>query len=199
MSSIVSKPSSQSKAASICTVALALLGAAYPFVVYFARDMISSRAFVAAALFLLGLRLVTGRSELARFWRGPLIIAGIILLASTLLDVDFAERAYPALMSLAAASVFAWSLHQPPSLIERFARMTRKTIPPHVQVYCRNVTLIWAAWLTANAAISAGLAIWGSLAAWTLWTGLLSYLAMGALFAGELCFRYLVIGYRSQT
>ena len=199
MSSIVSKPSSRNKSASALTIAFAVVGVAYPFAVYFARDMISPRGFVAVALILLGLRLIVGRSDLARSWRTPLLTAGIVLLISTFLSPAFAEKAYPALMSLAAASVFAWSLRHPPSLIERFARLTVDALPPEGQIYCRNVTIIWVLWLTANAVISAALALWGSLAVWTLWTGLISYVVAGTLFVGEICFRHLIHGYRPNT
>ncbi|MDX1648300.1 MAG: hypothetical protein R3263_00465, partial [Myxococcota bacterium] len=41
----------------------------------------------------------------------------------------------------------------------------------------------------ANAAVAGGLAAAGALAAWTLWTGLLAYVAMALLFAVELLVR----------
>jgi uncharacterized membrane protein len=126
----------------------------------------------------------------------PLLLTALILMVTTFVDVDIAEKAYPALMSLAIALAFAWSLYYPPSLIERFARLRRGVLPPEAISYCRKVTVVWVLWLLMNAAISAGLAIWGSIAAWTLWTGLLSYLAMGLLFVSELAVRYLILGYR---
>ena len=47
------------------------------------------------------------------------------------------------------------------------------------------------AFLVGNAAISAATGLWGSLALWTLWNGLLSYVLMGGLFAGEFMYRQL--------
>ena len=49
--------------------------------------------------------------------------------------------------------------------------------------------MIWTVWLAVNAAIAALLAVLTSEAAWALWTGLLAYLIMGALFVGEMLIR----------
>ncbi|HEX9449737.1 MAG TPA: hypothetical protein VF920_17245, partial [Dongiaceae bacterium] len=171
---------------------------AYPFAVYFARDRVSARDFVLAALMLVVFRVLTARSAMARAWRLPLLVMALVLLVSTFLDAEIAAKAYPTLMSLAAALVFWWSLRHPPSLIEGFARLHHVDLPPTAVSYCRNVTTIWAFWLAGNAAISASLAVWGSLGAWTLWTGLVSYVIMGALFVGEIAFRYLISDYRAD-
>jgi uncharacterized membrane protein len=65
-------------------------------------------------------------------------------------------------------------------------------LPPGATAYLRGVTQIWFGFLLANAAIASALGLWGSLQQWTLWTGLVSYLLMGALFLGELAWRHLV-------
>jgi uncharacterized membrane protein len=101
-------------------------------------------------------------------------------------------------MSLAAAATFGMTLWRPPSLIERFARMRRSALPPEAPLYCRKVTVVWVVWLVANAAIAACLAIFGSLEAWTLWTGVLSYICMGMLIAGEIAFRWLFLERRQK-
>jgi uncharacterized membrane protein len=51
--------------------------------------------------------------------------------------------------------------------------------------YLRKVTLVWLGFFVANAAISAATAMSGSLELWTLYNGLISYLIMAGLFAGE--------------
>lgn len=175
-----------------------MLSIGYPFAVYFARDTVSARSFVSAAVALVAVRVLTARSAVSRAWRLPLLLMTFVLIASTLLDAEIAEKSYPTLMSLAAALVFGWSLYHSPSLIETFARLRRTDLPPAAIAYCRKVTIVWTAWLVINAAIAAGLALWGSLAIWTLWTGLLSYLGMGLLFIGEIACRYLILGYRTN-
>lgn len=197
MFSIVSKAFWQNRSGPILLAVGMVLGIGYPFAVYFSRGTISTHGFILLALSLLILRCLALRSEAARLWRPPLLLTAVVLIGATALNADMAEKAYPALMSLAAAFVFAWSLRYPPSLIERFARLRQPELPLAASLYCRRVTMVWAGWLLINAAISAALATWGSLAAWTLWTGLLSYLAMGLLFISEFAIRHFMPSYRS--
>jgi uncharacterized membrane protein len=117
---------------------------------------------------------------------------GIALLAA--LDTPLAVKAYPVAVSLAAASVFGATLLHPPSLIERFARLREVDLPPAAHSYCRKVTIVWTVWLSANTIIAAILALPGNDAAWALWTGLLAYLIMGALLAGEIVVRHIMRG-----
>jgi uncharacterized membrane protein len=41
----------------------------------------------------------------------------------------------------------------------------------------------------ANASIACACALWATMAIWTLWTGFVSYLLIGFLFAGEVVVR----------
>jgi uncharacterized membrane protein len=45
----------------------------------------------------------------------------------------------------------------------------------------------------ANAAIASICAVWFTVAVWTLWTGVISYLLVGCLFAGEVLVRRWVL------
>ena len=58
--------------------------------------------------------------------------------------------------------------------------------------YCRSVTIVWCAFFAANGAIAAALALWAPLAWWTLYSGLLAYVLIGAVFVIE----FLVRSYR---
>lgn len=196
MSSIASKASWRNKSAKVAIIVGAMLGIAYPFAIYFSRGTISPHSFVLIALCLLALRAFTARSDVARIWRLPFLLIAIVLVSTTLLNASLAEKAYPALMSLAGAATFAWSLFYPPSLIERFARLRMSELPPGGSAYCRKVTIVWVIWFLINAATAAGLALWGSVEFWALWTGLLSYLVMGLLFVGEFAFRHMMLRYR---
>ena len=95
-------------------------------------------------------------------------------------------------ISLATATIFAASLKYPPTIIERIARLTDPNLPPTGIAYTRQVTIVWVAFLLTNATISLWTALWGTLDQWALWNGLLSYLAMGTLFAGEYLVRRLI-------
>jgi uncharacterized membrane protein len=102
-------------------------------------------------------------------------------------------------MSIAIAAVFAMSLAHPPSLIERYARLRHPELPPEGRSYCRAVTMVWTAWLSVNALVALLLAVFGSDAAWALWTGVIAYLVMGFLFAGEFVLRRMVMGPRTAA
>jgi uncharacterized membrane protein len=161
----------------------------YALGVYLFHDEVSAAVFIAAALGLIALRLLLWRSPMARLWRLPLAFAAVAIMIVALADQNMATKAYPVVMNLAAASVFAMSLVHPPSLIERFARIRRPAFPAEAVDYCRKLTMIWAGWLVVNAIIAAALGAWASLEIWTLWTGVFSYIGSGALFFGEMVFR----------
>jgi len=165
-------------------VLLLSFGIAYPAIVFFLRGSFDPVLFVLLALLVVGLRLAFGRFG-AGAWRTALAAVALGLAALALVDGPLAVRAYPVLLSLAAAFVFGITLWRSPSLVEQFALATGEPWSPELQHYCRNVTLIWTVWLCLNAAVAAELALSGSDRAWALWTGLLSYGVSALLFAGE--------------
>jgi uncharacterized membrane protein len=135
-------------------------------------------------------------------------LSAVLLVAASLLypaivyfgrTIVLAVKGYPAAISLAAAIVFGATLFRPPSMIERFARLREPELPPAARSYCRKVTIVWTIWLSANTIISAVLAIPGNDAAWALWTGLVAYMIMGALFAGEIAVRRILLGTPAKT
>lgn len=168
------------------------VGSAYPVLVYVGRDAVPPLAFVALALLLIGTRAAFARSAALRDWRLPLLGAGAVVAVAALVAPAVAARIYPVAMSLATAAAFGLSLAQPTSLVERIALTTEPDLPPAGRSHCRRVTWAWTIWLTLNALIAAGLAAFGNDAAWALWTGILSYLASGVLFAGEWLVRRMV-------
>jgi uncharacterized membrane protein len=170
----------------------------YSLAVYFLHNKISPTALIAVALFFIGVRISFSRSAIARLWRLPLGVAIVALVAIAFLNQVLATKAYPVAMSLAAAATFAMTLRCPPSLIERFARIRRPELPPEAVGYCRRMTVVWVAWLTVNGFTAAILAMWGSLDAWALWTGLLSYIGTGMLIIGEIVYRRLVLERRQK-
>jgi len=187
-------PSWPARSPSLSVVALAIVSVAYPLLFYWVHDRVSPLFFVAVAMGLAGLRLATARSATLKLWRAPLAISAVAFVALAAVDGALAAKVYPVLISLAFASAFGWSLLNPPSLVERFARIRNPELPPRGQVYCRKVTLVWFLWLVLNAVISAALALWGAVGVWALWTGVLSYVVMGLLFVGEIGLRRRTFG-----
>lgn len=179
----------------IGAVLFAFFAIAYPILVYLGRDRVPLFVFVSGACCLLLLRafLVPGGS--VALFRLPLLIAALTIGALGLIDAATAAKAYPAVLSGLVAALFANSLRQPPSLVERFARIKDPQLTRAGQSYCRKVTGVWTIWLLANALIAAVLAVWASIGLWTLWTGLISYLVMGTLFLGEIILRPALLRY----
>jgi uncharacterized membrane protein len=175
----------------LANIVLIAFGIVYPAIVFFLRGAIEPSLFIMLALLIIGARLAFGNFG-AGGWRPALMLAAISLAALAVLDAALAARAYPVLVSLAAAGVFAATLWRPPSLIERLALASGEPWSAGLRFYCRNVTLIWAVWLVVNAAIAAHLALSHNDEAWALWTGLLSYLVSGTLFVGEWLVRHMV-------
>jgi uncharacterized membrane protein len=110
-----------------------------------------------------------------------LLYAGIVWWSNS----EQVLRLYPALINLGALGLFAWSLHRPPSMVERFARLHHPDLPPEGVRYTVNVTRVWCGFFILNGAIATYTAVFSSRAVWTLYNGLIAYVLMGVLFAGE--------------
>lgn len=166
---------------------------AYPAVLYILSERIPPIAFVAAACVLLSSRALADKRGWITALRWPLLVAAGTIAALSLIDAVVAAKAYPVAISGILALTFGTSLWQSESLVERIARLQSGTTDPAARRYCRRVTLMWTVWLVINAMICGSLALVGSLEAWTLWTGLIAYLVMGLLFAGEYMVRRIVL------
>jgi uncharacterized membrane protein len=75
-------------------------------------------------------------------------------------------------------------------MIERFARIHEPNLPTRVVSYTRRVTQVWCIFFAANGAVALMTALWASPATWTLYNGLIAYVMMGLLFAGEYVVRW---------
>jgi len=167
-------------------MAAAVAGLFYPFVVYALIGYVPAGLFILIALAIVAIRVLSLRRHSAgRKLLPVLLLVGGVTAGLALLDRTVAAKAYPVVMSLAMALAFGRSLLVPPSLIEIFASV-RQPEPSHAaRLYMRRVSGIWCGFLIVNAGLSLATAASGSLALWTLYNGLLSYLLMGALFGGE--------------
>jgi len=74
-------------------------------------------------------------------------------------------------------------------MIEHFARMMKPALSAGEQAHCRRWTAVWGGYLLVLAAIGLVLARWATLAVWTAYVGVLSYVLIGALFAVEYVIR----------
>ncbi|MBD8871376.1 hypothetical protein [Rhodanobacter sp. DHB23] len=165
------------------SILLPLVGVLYPFLVYAGMTTVSPRAFalVLAAAWLL---------RAPFLWREPggRWMLGVALGYCVLLAVGGESsllRWYPTLISLFLLSAFGLSLVVGPPVVERIARASDPGLPDAAIPYTRKVTWVWVGFFVFNATVSAALTLWAPLAWWTLYNGLLAYLLMGVLFAGE--------------
>jgi uncharacterized membrane protein len=71
-------------------------------------------------------------------------------------------------------------------MIARFARLERGAeLPADLARYARALTAAWTGFFFAMAAVSLGLALWGSVLAWSLFTNVINYALLALFFVGE--------------
>jgi uncharacterized membrane protein len=123
-------------------------------------------------------------------WRvGEAAVMMAFLVVAAVVNEEPVTRLGPAVPNVVMLLAFGRTLWGGPSLIESIARMRWGDLPPHVVTYCWRLTLLWCVFFAMNAAFIAWLAFYGSLAWWTIYTGLLAYLLAGGLFLAELLYR----------
>ena len=137
-------------------------------------------AFVLVRVFLV-------RSRLSKLpWLIPASVLGIVAIGfSALTDTPIGFKLYPLAINFAMLMVFAYSYIKPPTVIESFARLSEKNMPPQAVQYTANVTLVWCMFFIINGSVSLYTAMFMSLDAWMIYNGLLSYILMAALMSVE--------------
>jgi uncharacterized membrane protein len=98
-------------------------------------------------------------------------------------------RFYPVAVNAGMLLLFGATLLRPPSMIERIARLTEKHLPPEAVRYTRVVTRVWCGFFVVNGAIALATALLADLTLWTLYNGVIAYLLIALLFAGEMVVR----------
>ena len=176
------EPAPRRRRPSPAAIAVVLASVAYPLVVWLALGHVGAR-WIAAGLALLAL----ARAALTRERSWIAAAAAVLLLcaAGAWTDGWFPLKLYPVVVNLALLGAFAASLRRGPSAIERLARLREPGLPPAAIAYTRRVTQVWCVFFAANAAASAATALWASAAGWALYNGLVAYVLMGLLMAGE--------------
>ncbi|HET6412986.1 MAG TPA: polysaccharide deacetylase family protein [Anaeromyxobacter sp.] len=172
----------------------------YPVLVALSLTLLSARK---AALILLGVfaaaRMKTLRKDLARA-RGFVAlfasVAALLVLAALLDDPRFL-LAYPSLVNAALLLHFGWSLRGIP-IAERFARMEVKDPSELGEAgvrYCRRVTIVWCGFFALNGGIATALAVFAPRPLWAIYTGGVSYVLIGLVFAVEYVVRKALHGH----
>jgi uncharacterized membrane protein len=182
-------PAGRRPASRLAASLLGLAGLAYPFIVLAGLRFLPPWALCAVPLLLLLTRLTLGR-------RGPteavLGVAALVVLVLIEVDPVLAVRAWPVLVSLGMAALFAASFRWGPVMVERIAEAAEGPMPPAARPYLRRVTAVWTVFFVLNAAVAGWTVLCGTLEHWALYNGFVSYLLIGTLFAGEMVVRRLV-------
>lgn len=111
--------------------------------------------------------------------------AALIIFSNT----SYAIKLYPVFISSFMAGLFATSLWDEESLIEKMAKLRGKIISPIAKVYIKKLTAIWSILLLLNALIALYLTFFASTQAWALYSGLIAYLVFGVFIAAEIIYR----------
>ena len=120
----------------------------------------------------------------------PAILIGSIIGAVLIWNDEIGLLLMPVAISLAFLFAFGVSLFRGPPMVERFARLQVTDLSPEEIAYCRRVTWVWCGFFVLNAGVAGFLASARLTDAWVLYTGLISYVLMGLLFAGEYLYRH---------
>jgi uncharacterized membrane protein len=158
----------------------------YPLVIYWSLShgysLVASTSL--AAILALKAFSTSVRSKLSY----PRAVAFSLLILALSLGVAVAWPSsslfYPVAVNTAVLVAFCLSLAFPPNVIERFARVTHGELSPAARAYCHKTCLAWIGFLAVNLAITLD-STRRSIAWWTLYNGLLSYVSFGLFFGVE--------------
>lgn len=170
----------------LASVLLLVSTALYPLLSVAGVHFLGAGAVVVLTIVTLGARAAfrPARQMPAILALAPLAVA-FALAGIASIDATLSVRLYPAFMNLAMLVTFAATLWRPPSMIERFARILEPDLPESGVRYTRNVTVVWIAFFAINGGIALWTALYASWRTWTIYNGMLAYLAMGVLFSAE--------------
>jgi uncharacterized membrane protein len=171
-----------------------LLGIAYPILIFVALSWLEPREVAFVVLGLAGLRLLTARFGAAvafvkEVWI-PVAAVGVVAMGTVIWNDPMGLLIGPTLINAALLATFGASLWAERSMVERFARLQVEDLSDAEARYCRRVTQIWCGFFVANGSTALYLALASELEIWALFTGFISYLLIGMLFATEYVYRH---------
>jgi uncharacterized membrane protein len=172
-----------------------VLFVAYPATVHYAPPG-AAVALLAALLAYVASSLLVGQ---AWRWLMPPLAAAAAFLA--LPDTPALLYVPPVAVNLALCWLFSRTLARGRvPLIARFALLEQGSLSPELASYTRALTWTWTLLFAGAAIASAALALSGDRDAWSLFTNLVNYLLVAALFLGEFLYRRLRFrAYRHQS
>jgi len=114
----------------------------------------------------------------------PGLLAAVIGILALVFHSNISLQYYSVVSSLFFFSLFAASLFQEQTIVERLARRVDPDLPPSAVHYTRRVTQAWCVFCLANTIVTL-LCIATSEEAWAIYNGFIAYILVGLMFAGE--------------
>ncbi|RYY73822.1 MAG: hypothetical protein EOO52_17630 [Gammaproteobacteria bacterium] len=174
----------------LIAIVLGILLVLYPLLVYVGLQQFGPRILACILVTAAFSRLVVSKfthqpmSNVVWLLLAAVIAGGLTLLTGSVIGLKF----YPVIVNVALLGIFGASLYRPPSMIERFARLQTSDLPVQAIAYTRKVTWVWCGFFVFNG-ILGGATVFASDKIWALYNGLISYILIGLLLAGEYLIR----------
>lgn len=171
-------------------IALTIISITYPLMWYFGRERGYFTALAALMCFLW-----LGRALMQKNTAQKII--ALILAAFFALAVIFRQPEslywYPVAINILMLALFGSSLFAKQTLIERLARLQQPDLPKSGVRYTRKVTQIWCIFFVFNGTITTILILIKQYHWWAIYTGIIAYILMGTLLAGEWLYRTFIL------
>jgi uncharacterized membrane protein len=161
---------------------------AWPFLIGFGLANNSLHGILPVMALVLLLRVCQARRQGGplRYLFVSVALAGIALCAASyVLHAHQWVLLYPVVVNLVMLVVFGGSLWTAMPVVERLARLREPDLSPVGVRYTRRVTQVWCGFFIINGAIALFTVLHADIRLWTLWNGMIAYLLMGTLMAGE--------------
>ncbi len=168
-----------------------LLAIFYPILVYLGLKRHTPKTVGLILGGVLIVRFIWGGNREKRRRLGLMLLPPFLLcVASALVNNRQFVLYLPVFTSVALLCSFGFTLFRGPSAVETFARIQVPDLTADEMAHCRRTTKLWVGFFILNG----GIALWtiwsGSLEAWGLYNGFITYLLMGVLFAWEFIYRH---------
>lgn len=164
---------------------LAIVLACYPFVVYLLLDNVAYPYLVLMFGALVALRLYFLSNMSNWIVAGSQLGLALFCAAAIVDPYQTVLKLYPALINLGAAAWCIYTLLNPPSAIQRISQLVGMRVDGPAVPYTRRLTMVWTGFFLVSAAVAGYTALATSTRTWAWYNGLISYLLIGLLIAGE--------------
>jgi uncharacterized membrane protein len=129
------------------------------------------------------------KSKMAALRFGSFLLTALLLTGAYFASTYFIWLV-PSFAYLWLTVLFGHTLWMPPSLCERLVRLQYPEFIPGIAEYLRELTWVWTLFFAINVPFCALLPALAGQKAWAIYTGVLVYVLMGLLGAGEWFYRH---------